>query len=258
MDSPQLYRGIGPVESLDSKMKSVLLVDDDPGVAELVKASALESGFQLVVCTNGEDGLRAVATSAFDAIILDLQLPGIGGMEICRRIRLSGCFTPVMIMSLRSDELDKVLGLELGADDYLVKPVGVRELAARLRALIRRSELTRIAAEASDSTEDDQVFTVGELTVNMTRRTVRLGDRAIELTAVEFDLLSILAYRPGCVVSREQLIEAVWGGASSELSSPLSTHMSRLRQKIEPDRDEPRYLLTVRGVGYKMPSRDEL
>lgn len=237
--------------------KQILLVDDDPQIAEVVRTGVTEAGYELTYCAAGDVGLKTALSKDFDAIILDLQLPGLGGMEICRRIRAAGCTAPVMILSLRGEELDKVLGLELGADDYVVKPVGVRELSARLRALVRRGEVYRLAGERSAAVEDSAIR-LGDLTVSMARRTVKVGVRQVDLTAVEFDILATLLSRPGRVFSREEITEAVWGIENAELTVPLSTHVSRMRQKLEDDRDRPQYVLTVRGIGYKVPAPDEL
>jgi DNA-binding response OmpR family regulator len=233
-----------------------LIVEDEPRIRELV---ALHLGFEGLACVqtgDGDEALRLARSEPFDLIVLDLMLPGLDGVTVCRAIRRgpNNPDVPILMLTARSEESDKVLGLDSGADDYLTKPFGVRELVARVRALLRRSGAAR-AQQESEKEKTDPIVAAG-LTIDPARRQVRLGDRAIDLTALEFELLHLLASRRGLVFSREMLLERVWNDDRHVTERSVDTLVKRIRRKIEPDPDNPRYILTVWGAGYKFAEDD--
>lgn len=227
---------------------SILLIEDDFDFANLVGISLNEEGFEVILAPSGEVGLELAAGSSFDLILLDLMLPGISGLEVCRQLRQSENHTPLLMLTARDTELDRVLGLEMGADDYMPKTMGVRELTARVRAALRRSQ--RYATEDSP-TEADGILVRGDLQIHPDRREVKREDQCLELTAKEFDLLLHFASNPGRVFTRDDLLSAVWGYHYDGYQHTVNSHINRLRGKIEPDVRRPEYLLTVWGVGYK-------
>lgn len=221
----------------------VLIVEDEAKIAQLIAKNLEAIG---LVTSRVEDGFKAlelIGNARCDLIILDLMLPGIDGLEVCRRIRSQGNKVPILMLTARRTESDVVLGLEVGADDYLVKPFGIRELIARVRALLRRA-----------APEEQQVLTLGELLIDPARRLATVGDSAISLTTLEFDLLYFLAARPGRVYSRQQLLEQVWGEDRVVDPRSIDSLVSRLRKKIESDPNNPVHLQTVWGAGYRMAS----
>jgi DNA-binding response OmpR family regulator len=228
----------------------ILVVEDEPHIRDLVALHLGLEGLQPVPVGDGQEALRLARTEPFDLIVLDLMLPGIDGVTLCRAIRreqLNGD-VPILMLTARREESDTVLGLDSGADDYLTKPFGVRELVARVRALLRRPRASWLpAAVATDS----EVVSIAGLTVDPARRQARLDGREIELTSHEFNLLHLLASNPGIVFSREALVQRVWGEDTYVTERSVDTLIKRIRRKIEPDADEPRYLLTVWGTGYK-------
>jgi two-component system OmpR family response regulator/two-component system alkaline phosphatase synthesis response regulator PhoP len=232
---------------------SVLVVEDERHIRELVSLHLGLEGFECVQVPDGLEAVRAAASRRFDLIVLDLMLPGLDGIGVCRAVRRAGINrdVPILMLTARRDESDKVLGLESGADDYLTKPFGVRELVARARALTRRPR----AAPAGDDTyqpEDGaQPTTVAGIEIDPARHRVRVGGNAVELTPHEFTLLYVLATHPGIVYSREALLAKIWKGETYVTTRSVDTLVKRLRQKIEPDQSDPRYVLTVWGTGYK-------
>jgi DNA-binding response OmpR family regulator len=199
------------------------------------------------------DGAAALASQleqASDLLVLDLMMPGLDGLEVCKALRARGRATPILMLTAKSTELDRVLGLELGADDYLTKPFSMAELLARVKALLRRAELLRAAALAPASPA--QTVRNGELEILPSRREVRVRGSAVECTALEFDLLLHFASHPGRVFSRAQLLDAVWGYTHEGYEHTVTTHINRLRAKLERDPMQPQFILTVRGAGYKM------
>lgn len=227
--------------------KQILLVEDNTDIAHLVALHLRDRNMQVTHIADGRRGLEAALTAAYDLVVLDLMLPGIDGMELCRNLRSAGVFTPVLMLTARTSELDRVLGLEVGADDYLGKPFSVPELLARVNALLRRVEVY-----ARDTlAENTGRLAFAGLSIDSERRTVRLDDRAIELTAREFDLLLHFASHPGRVFTRGQLLDAVWGYGHEGYEHTVNSHINRLRTKIEKDPAKPGFVLTVWGVGYK-------
>jgi len=232
--------------------KCILVIEDDPDIARLVSLHLADQGYGVDRVADGNLGLSQALSRPFDLVILDLMLPGTDGTEICRRMRAQDIYTPILMLTARTSELDRVLGLELGADDYLTKPFSIRELVARVKALLRRATNYRGQGAAEARAE----ITVGELQLDPARRLVRLRDEVVELTAREFDLLWYFASHPGRVFSRAQLLDAVWGYGHDGYEHTVNSHINRLRGKIEDNPARPRYVLTVWGVGYKFVDLD--
>jgi DNA-binding response OmpR family regulator len=227
--------------------RQVLVVEDQQDLAELVQLHLRDLGCEVTLALNGTAGVAAAEAKDFDLVILDLMLPGVDGLEICRRLRARPRYVPVLMVTAKSTELDRVLGLELGADDYLTKPFSVLELVARVKAIFRRGD----ALAKPDATRVAAPIRAGELTIDPARREVRVAEQPIDLTAKEFDLLVHFARNPGRVFTRNQLLDAVWGYSHSGYEHTVNSHINRLRSKIEQDPSEPRYVLTVWSVGYK-------
>jgi DNA-binding response OmpR family regulator len=233
--------------------RNILVIEDSPDIADLLVLHLSDEGYQVEVAQDGRAGLRQALEQSFDLVILDLMLPGVDGLEICRQLRAAPRYTPILMLTARSTEIDRVVGLELGADDYLTKPFSIRELVARVKALFRRVEAFTSQTESGSTT----VIRMGELMIDADRRKVRIGDQPIELTAKEFDLLLHFARHPGRVYSRAQLLDLVWGYGHDGYEHTVNSHINRLRAKIERNPARPRYLLTVWGVGYKFFEAEE-
>lgn len=217
----------------------VLVVDDDVALAEMLGIVLRGEGFEPVFCSNGTDALRVFRESRPDIVLLDLMLPGKDGVDVCRLIRAESG-TPIVMLTAKSDTVDVVVGLEAGADDYIVKPFKPKELVARIRARIRRNEEPTISG-----------LQIGDLKIDVSGHSVRRGEKSLSLTPLEFDLLLCLARKPGQVFTREALLEEVWGYRHSADTRLVNVHVQRLRAKIEHDPERPDIVLTVRGVGYK-------
>jgi DNA-binding response OmpR family regulator len=228
--------------------RRALIVEDEPNIRELVAFHLGLEGLQVVEARDGDDGLRLVQTQPFDVCILDLMLPKVDGVTICRAARRSApnADTPILMLTARREEADKVLGLESGADDYLTKPFGVRELVARVRALMRRPRASQAREPHADG-----VVTAGRLKIDPARRQASLDGRGLELTPHEFDVLLLLASNPGIVFTRERILERVWAHDTHVTVRSVDTLVKRLRQKIEADTRQPTFILTVWGTGYK-------
>ena len=231
---------------------SVLIVEDDRDIADLVELHLHDLGFKLERSANGLEGLERALNTDFALVILDLNLPGLGGMEVCRRIREQDRLTPILMLTAKSDEVDKVLGLEIGADDYMTKPFSVREFSARVKALVRRVEAQQNSQAAAGQ------LTFGELTVYPERRKVTLRNTGIELTAKEFDLLLMFAGNPGRAYTRQELLDTIWGYQFQGYEHTVNSHINRLRNKIELNPSEPRFIKTVWGIGYRFAEAEEL
>lgn len=224
----------------------ILLIEDDASVAELVLLHLREEGYGVEWAADGLAGWARLNAEAFDLLLLDLVVPGIDGLEICRRLRNQPRYTPVIMISSKAAEPQRILGLELGADDYVGKPFSVFELVARVRALLRRvAALTQAPAALAAP------ITAGRLQIDPTAREVRLGGETVALTAKEFDLLHFFAQQPGRVFNRLELLNQVWGYAHDGYEHTVNSHINRLRAKIEADPSQPKQILTVWGVGYK-------
>lgn len=228
--------------------RNVLIIEDNPGIGELVRMHVAELGMNPVLCERGDTGLERFREGGIDLVILDLMLPGLDGLSICREIRSGPGYVPVLMLTAKSTELDRVLGLEMGADDYLTKPFSVAELSARVKALFRRVDAMASATVAEPSQQE--LITDG-LRIDPLRRRVFIKDQPVELTAREFDLLWHFASHPGRVFSRIQLLDTVWGYSHEGYEHTVNTHINRLRGKIEADPADPAFIQTVWGVGYR-------
>jgi DNA-binding response OmpR family regulator len=233
------------------------MVDDDKDLAGLVSMHLKEAGYQVALIHNGDEGLKTAMSDKHDLLILDLNLPGLGGMEICKSLRTQRNNTPILMLTSKSEEIDKVLGLELGADDYMTKPFSVRELVARVNALLRRSGAAP-AEEKPAGPDKKSTINIGELSIDIERRKVTLDEKPVELTATEFDLLSHLASNAGRPFNRDQLLSSVWGYQFAGYEHTVNSHINRLRAKIEKDPSKPRFIITVWGVGYRFAENSEL
>jgi len=227
--------------------KSVLVVEDQRDIAQLLKLHLSEFCDEVVITSNGCDGLDAAKKRSWGLIILDLGLPGMGGLEVCRRIRENMHYTPVLMLTAKTSESDRVLGLDTGADDYVSKPFCLQELVARVRAIFRRCAALREHPEEKAL----PVIHRGGLTIDCAKRQTDLEGRLVELTAREFDLLAHFARHPGRVYTRAQLLDQVWGYGHEGYEHTVNSHINRLRSKIERDPAKPRYIVTVWGVGYR-------
>jgi len=228
------------------KSKRILVIEDNPEIAELVALHLGDEGWQAERAVDGEAGLSAFRQHRYDLVVLDLMLPGVDGLSICRTLREEPRFVPILMLTAKSSELDRVLGLELGADDYMTKPFSVRELVARVKALFRRAE----AMGSTDTASGERILSDG-LDIDTAQRKVTVDGEPIELTAREFDLLCHFARHPGRVYSRSQLLDQVWGYNHAGYEHTVNSHINRLRGKIEQDPANPRFIRTVWGVGYK-------
>ena len=226
---------------------TILLVDDEDSVQKLLTYPLEREGYRVIQARSGEEALERFAADQPDLIVLDLMLPRIDGLEVCRRVRAVSA-VPIIMLTARDDEVDKVLGLEIGADDYITKPFSIREFRSRVRALLRRAQL-------SDRPERSETIEHDSLRIDTTRRAVEAHGEPVQLTYVEFELLRALAASPGRVYSRQQLLEALWGSADYRDPRTIDVHIRHLREKIERDPSEPEYIFTVRGVGYRFRDR---
>lgn len=227
--------------------KRILIVEDDGNIAELLRMHLSDEGYEVEHVADGIQGLAAVERGGWHALVLDLMLPGVDGLEICRRARAMAYYVPIIITSARSSEVHRILGLELGADDYLAKPFSVMELIARVRALLRRSD-----ALARNAKLEAGVLTIGGLSIDPIAREAQVDGQAVELTPREFDLLYFFARQPGKVFSRLDLLNQVWGYQHDGYEHTVNTHINRLRIKIEKNPADPKRILTVWGRGYKL------
>ena len=226
--------------------RKVLVIEDHADIAEVVALHLSDIDCEVRHIADGFDGLKAAESERYDLIILDLMLPGMDGLEICRRVRATNRYVPILMLTAKSSEADRVVGLELGADDYLIKPFSVMELLARVKALFRRVEAMTQARDG-----DTEVLHARDIVIDTGRRSVSVNGGAVELTAKEFDLLLQFARHPGRVYSRAQLLDLVWGYGHAGYEHTVNSHINRLRAKIERDPAKPAHILTVWGVGYK-------
>jgi DNA-binding response OmpR family regulator len=234
--------------------RRILIIEDDKDIAHLLELHLRDTGYEVSLAHNGNAGLDLALSKPYDLIILDLILPEVDGVEIWRRIRAASICTSMLMLSSRSSELDRVLGLEIGADDYLTKPFSVRELLARVKALFRRVESLR----SEPSQKLQKVIQAGDLTVDVEKRKVTLRGNPVPLTAKEFDLLLHFANHPGRVYTRMELLNQVWGYHYEGYEHTVNSHINRLRAKIEEDPAKPSHILTVWGIGYKFSDSENL
>lgn len=237
-------------------MKKVLLVDDEPSIVTLLAFNLEKDGYEVTTATDGAEGYRLAISNPFDFIILDLMLPSMDGMDICKRLRQEKFDTPIMILTAKDDELEKIIGLELGADDYMTKPFSPREVLARMKAILRRTNKAvpaePVATAQPEPTEDEtEKIEVGEITIFPQLYEVLVQGELIEITPKEFELLLYMAKRANRILSREQLLNAIWNFDYAGETRIVDVHISHLREKIEKDTKNPQYIRTVRGFGYK-------
>ncbi|UCF30544.1 MAG: response regulator transcription factor [bacterium] len=232
--------------------RKVLLVEDDRDISHLVKLHLQDAGYHVSLAEDGNTGLNLAQSGNFGLIILDLMLPDMDGLDLCRALRAASNFTPILMLTAKSSEVDRVLGLEMGADDYLIKPFSVRELVARVKAIFRRAGMEGAMGDRGD------LVSRGDLVIDTARRKVTLKGRSVSLTAKEFDLLLHFAAHPGRVYTRAQLLDQVWGYGYEGYEHTVNSHINRLRGKIEADPAKPGFILTVWGVGYKFADREDL
>ena len=225
--------------------KRILVVDDEPSIVEMIRVNLEDAGFEVVVATDGDEALSYFSERQWDLVILDLMLPGVDGIEVCRRIRRESQ-VPIIMLTAKADEIDRVLGLEMGADDYITKPFSPRELVARVRAIFRR---------VPDAVVAGQIIQYGKLTLNLEKRTAEVDTDRLQLTPKEFDLLHLLVRHPGRIFQRDFLLEQLWEYEYTGGTRTVDVHIRRLRQKLE---DHPEYadaIETVHGIGYRMRER---
>jgi two-component system, OmpR family, response regulator len=222
---------------------TILLVDDEEAVQKLLTYPLEREGFRVLQARDGREALSRFEREHVDLVVLDLMLPAVDGLEVCRRLRAEST-VPIIMLTARDDELDKVVGLELGADDYITKPFSIREFRSRVRALLRRS-----AIGPQDSNRE--LITLDGVEIDSAKRTVSVDGRNVSLTYVEFELLKTMAAKPGRVFTRQALLEALWGNAAYREQRTIDVHVRHLREKLETDPREPSLILTVRGVGYR-------
>jgi DNA-binding response OmpR family regulator len=238
------------------------VIEDDRDLAQLAQLHLSDIGCAVTLAHDGPEGLEQANSSSWCLILLDLNLPGLDGLEICRRLRARESHVPILMLTARSTELDRVLGLELGADDYLTKPFSIRELQARVKAILRREEwqgeLSLPTVESAAGEENQSPLEIGELLIDPQKRKVILSGKPVNLTVKEFELLLHFARHPGHVYTRDQLLDAVWGTGYAGYEHTVNSHINRLRTKIEKNPAYPQYLLTVWGVGYKFADADDL
>ena len=228
----------------------ILVAEDQADIRDMIELNLRNAGYQVTAVADGLAALASQTEQAFDVLILDLMMPGLDGLEVCKALRARGRSTPILMLTAKSTELDRVLGLELGADDYLTKPFSLAELLARVKALLRRAELLLAAQTAAKS--QSSALRNGELEILPTKRQVSMRGTLLDFTALEFELLLHFAQHPGHVFSRNQLLTAVWGYSHYGYEHTVTTHINRLRAKLEHDPMHPQIILTVRGAGYKM------
>lgn len=228
-------------------MVSILVVDDESSIRELLKFNLEKEGYKVTGAANGEDALSRMAVNHYNLVLLDVMLPGMDGLEVCRRMKTDASLAsiPVIMLTAKGDEIDKVLGLELGADDYLTKPFGIRELLARIKARLR----------TVNPKVDEQILSRGGLTMNLSAFSVKVGERDIDFTPKEFELLRLLMSHPGKVYTRDELLEKIWGYEYAGDTRTVDVHIRHLRQKVEKDPANPEYIETLRGIGYRFKGK---
>ena len=240
--------------------KQFLVIEDEKDIAELVALHLKDLDGEVTQIHNGADGLRKALDAMWDVIVLDLRLPGMDGIDVCRTLRNQGNNVPIIMLTARSTELDRVLGLEIGADDYLTKPFSALELQARVKALLRRSNLSKNQraqlSSAEGVTDSNAIIQCGSLQINKVKRCALLNQTRIDLTVKEFDLLCHFAENPDVVFRRSDLLDRVWGYHHQGYEHTVNSHINRLRGKLEKDPSQPEYIHTVWGVGYRFAPPD--
>lgn len=238
---------------MSSTAYPILIVEDDSDLSELIKIQLTDNDYEIEQAFNGRIALNKALGNRYSLIILDVMLPEVDGFEICKSVRKEDRQIPILMLTAKAEEADKIMGLDYGADDYLTKPFSIKELIARVKALLRRAS----ASETEDSSKLDQID-FGDLVIYPKKRSVQLQDELIELTTKEFELLLLFANNPGRAYSRQELLDVVWGYQYSGYSHTVNSHINRLRSKIEKNPSEPKYITTVWGMGYKFAELEEL
>jgi DNA-binding response OmpR family regulator len=226
----------------DTALQRILIIEDEEDMVLGLRKNLEWEGFEVVAASDGEAGLSRALNDSHDLILLDIMLPKLSGLDVCRRLRNRGVNTPVIMLTARGQEIDKVLGLEIGADDYVTKPFSIRELLARVRAILRRASIP--------DTESD-VYRFGDVELNFGRHQARKQGQALELSPREFGMLRYFVQHRGETVTRDQLLDEVWGYDNFPLTRTVDNHIARLRQKIEENPSEPQHIITVHRIGYK-------
>ncbi len=232
-------------------MKTILVIDDEKDIVELVSYNLKKEGFAVDAAYDGETALKKIRSAPYDLVVLDLMLPGVQGLELCRIIRNDPAVsdTPIVMLTAKGEEVDKVLGLEIGADDYMIKPFSPRELVARVKAILRRAEHQK-PATADEEKRTGQILKMRDITIDKEKYLVIVGNKQLKLSATEFKLLLYLCERPNKIYNREHLLDAVWGDDVFVEPRTVDVHIRRLRTKIEEDPNNPKYIKTMRGIGY--------
>jgi DNA-binding response OmpR family regulator len=231
-------------------MRKILIAEDQTDIRNVLVLNLRNAGYDVTAVHDGLAALAIQTATPHHLLVLDLMMPGLDGLEVCKKLRAQNCSTPILMLTAKSTELDRVLGLELGADDYLTKPFSLAELLARVKALLRRADLLSAAQQGANVA--GKTLRIGDLEIWPTKRHVELRNEALDFTALEFDLLLYFAQHPGHVFARGQLLTAVWGYSHDGYEHTVTTHINRLRAKLERDPQRPEFILTVRGAGYKM------
>jgi DNA-binding response OmpR family regulator len=227
-------------------VKKVIIIEDELDIAELLKLHLIDLGADLLLFGDGQKGYEYVSQNPFDLLILDINLPGMNGMDICARLREIGVTAPIMMLTARTEEADKVMGLEIGADDYITKPFSIREFLARVKAIFRRREIDQAVTNDAQT-----IINYKALHIDRRKRLVTKNDEVLELTPKEFDLLLLLASNPGITYDRKELLNQVWGYDFEGYEHTVNSHINRLRNKLETNPNQPEYVLTTWGIGYK-------
>jgi DNA-binding response OmpR family regulator len=230
----------------------ILLVDDERAIQTLLSYPLQKDGYDVVCASDGREALARFEDGQYDLVVLDVMMPRVDGLEVCRRLR-SKSTVPIIMLTARAEEVDKVVGLELGADDYITKPFSLREFRSRVKAALRRSSW----AQRNQELRDDEPLEVGDLRVDFAKRTVRVRGDDVQATYVEFEILKALACNPGRVFTREMLLTRIWGDSAFRDPRTIDVHIRHLREKLEQDAKDPEYLFTVRGVGYRFRDTDD-
>ncbi|MGA2757601.1 MAG: response regulator transcription factor [Solirubrobacteraceae bacterium] len=232
----------------------ILLVDDEQAILTLLSYPLAQDGYEVVRAADGVEAMARFGETEFDLVVLDVTMPHMDGLDVCRRMRATSS-VPIIMLTAKTEEIDKVLGLELGADDYITKPFSIREFRSRVKAALRRSSMVATPA-AGERGEAAEPLEAGELRVDFDKRTVRVRDALVATTFVEFEILGLLARSPGRVFTREALLDRIWGDSAYRDPRTIDVHIRHLREKLEHDAKEPEYIFTVRGVGYRFRDRD--
>jgi DNA-binding response OmpR family regulator len=235
---------------MPDRIPRILLADDEQSIQTLLSYPLQKDGYEVVRASDGREALARFAEQQFDLVVLDVMMPRMDGLEVCRRLRAKSS-VPIIMLTAKAEEIDKVLGLELGADDYITKPFSMREFRSRVKATLRRAGMSR----AEDDGDGPPALAVHELRIDLDKRSVRVRGEEVQTTFVEFEILTVLARSPGRVFSRDMLLTRIWGDSAYRDPRTIDVHIRHLREKLELDAKDPEYLFTVRGVGYRFRDR---